>query len=178
MRVFARFFVVVSVLIALFLTASAPAQAATRFIQLAIWPPAQLFPQQDKVHGVRLCLYGIQQEVQGYDLGIFTRTTGKQVGLQHSIIGLVEGDFTGWQHGFVANIVKGRCVGLQTAIYNNAGDGKGVMFGFINMSRSMNGLQLSFFNYTNTLHGLQIGIVNIIQSKTDWPVLPIVNWSF
>lgn len=33
-------------------------------------------------------------------------------------------------------------------------------------------------NYTQTMHGLQVGIVNVIRTKKDLPILPIVNWSF
>lgn len=31
---------------------------------------------------------------------------------------------------------------------------------------------------TDTLNGLQIGILNVVNKKEKFPILPIVNWSF
>ena len=42
----------------------------------------------------------------------------------------------------------------------------------------MGGLQVAIVNFAEDLHGLQIGLINIIRSKDDFPILPIVNWKF
>jgi hypothetical protein len=47
---------------------------------------------------------------------------------------------------------------------NSAGSGDGLMLGFVNVAQKM--------------HGLQIGLVNIIKEGGQFPVFPIVNWSF
>jgi len=161
----------------LFVGLTAPANAEIRPIQLAIWPPLQLFPPEDTIHGVRLSLYGLNQEVQGLDLGIFSRTTGKVVGLQYGIVGLTEGNFTGWQDNAV-NITEGKFTGFQSGLFNYSNDAEGFLCGLVNVTTSMNGLQLGFINYTRRLHGLQLGLLNIVKDKEQLPILPIVNWSF
>ena len=40
------------------------------------------------------------------------------------------------------------------------------------------GLQVGVVNYAQSMRGLQIGLVNIIKQGGQFPVFPIVNWSF
>jgi hypothetical protein len=48
----------------------------------------------------------------------------------------------------------------------------------VNYAENMNGFQLGLVNYAQTAKGLQIGLVNIIRQGGQFPVFPIVNWSF
>ena len=49
---------------------------ADKFLQLALWPRAQLVNQSDSIAGIRLNLYGRNQDVRGLDLGYIHETTG------------------------------------------------------------------------------------------------------
>ena len=143
-----------------------PVQAQqNRPIQIAIVTPAQIFPEEDPISGIRLNLiYGRNVSVTGLDLGLINHTTtGKSMGIQFGIIGLVDSDFVGWQDNWV-NVTKGRFEGFQ--------------WGAVNYSTDTRGFQLGLVNYAQTMNGLQIGIVNIIRQGGAFPVFPIVNWSF
>ena len=143
-----------------------PVQAQkNRPVQVALITPAQIFPEEDAITGVRLNLiYGRNVSVTGLDLGLINHTTtDKSMGIQFGIIGLADSDFTGWQDNWV-NVTKGRFEGFQ--------------WGVVNYSYDTRGFQLGLVNYTQTMNGLQIGIVNIIRQGGAFPVFPIVNWSF
>jgi hypothetical protein len=139
--------------------------AQSRPIQLALVNPIQLFPESNSIIGIRVSLiYGRNTSVSGIDWGLITHTTsGTSMGVQWSFVGLADANFTGWQNGFV-NVVKGDFQGLQ--------------WGFVNHANYANGLQVGFVNYAQKLKGLQIGFVNIIKQGGQFPVFPIVNWSF
>jgi hypothetical protein len=85
--------------------------------------------------------------------------------VQLTAVGLVDGDFTGWQSGWLAGVAKGNMQGLQTGVYTHSGMGS-------------TGVQIGFFNTSDSFSGLQIGLVNIIRSKEKLTFFPIVNWSF
>jgi len=165
---------------AIFLFPCLPADvgADEKPVQLALFDPAQVFPNDTSVRGVRLnLLYGYNQDMVGLDLGLVNRTAGVTKGLQHGGVGLVESDFVGWQDNFV-NVTKGSFQGLQSGAFNSVGSGEGVQFGVLNVADHVHGLQLGLLNVTNTLEGLQIGLLNVASGKESLPVLPIVNWSF
>jgi hypothetical protein len=85
------------------------------------------------------------------------------MGVQFGLVGYAEADFVGWQDNWV-NITKG--------------DFEGFQWGLVNYARNGNGFQLGLVNYSYTMKGLQIGLVNIIKQGGQFPVFPIVNWSF
>jgi len=151
-------------ILALILVAQ-PTLAEERPIQLALLAPIQIFPEGDAVAGVRLSLlYGKNAYVSGLDWGLVSHcTSGMSKGVQFGFVGLVEADFLGWQSTAV-NITKGNFEGFQWGVVNYAGHA--------------NGLQLGFVNYALSMKGLQIGLVNIIKQGGQFPVFPIVNWSF
>jgi len=102
--------------------------------------------------------------VTGVDLGLFNHCTGgESKGFQYGLVGIVDADFVGWQNN-VVNFTRGDFEGLQ--------------WGFMNYAGYANGLQLGFFNYAERMKGLQIGLVNIIKQGGQFPVFPIINWSF
>jgi hypothetical protein len=144
---------------------SAPALAETRPVQLSLFTPIQIFPENDTITGVRINLiYGRNASVTGLDWGLINHTTaGMTTAWQIGVVGLVDSDFTGWQNNDV-NVVKGNFKGFQS--------------GIVNYARSAKGLQLGFVNYAERINGLQIGLLNIIRQDGVFPVLPIVNWSF
>jgi hypothetical protein len=137
----------------------------TRPIQLSLVTPVQIFPEEYRITGVRLnLLYGRNAAVSGLDLGLVNHTTtGESVGLQYGLVGVNDSDFLGWQD-CVVNITNGNFEGFQYGIVNYAGH--------------MSGFQLGLVNYARTAKGLQIGLVNIIRQGGQFPVFPIVNWSF
>ena len=144
---------------------SAPAQAQERPIQLSLVSPIQIFPENYSIKGIRLSLiYGRNASVTGLDWGLVNHTTtGKTMGVQFGLVGLADADFVGWQDNWI-NVVKGDFEGLQ--------------WGVVNYANYANGLQLGLVNYAVTMKGLQIGLINIIKQGGQFPVFPIVNWSF
>jgi len=134
-------------------------------IQLSLFNPIQIVPENESVSGIRLNLiYTKNVNMTGLDIGLVNLTTGKLSGVQWGGVNLLEGGFTGWQSGFV-NISKGRSVGLQTAWVNHH-------------SGHFKGLQFSIVNYAATLEGLQLGLINIIGQGGFLPVFPIFNFDF
>jgi hypothetical protein len=145
--------------------AAQPILAQDKPIQLSLFSPIQIFPERDGISGVRLSLlYGKNTHVTGIDWGFVSHcTSGVSKGVQFGFVGLVDADFTGWQANWI-NITKKNFEGLQWGVVNYAGHA--------------NGLQLGLINYAVSLKGLQIGLVNIIKQGGQFPIFPIVNWSF
>ncbi len=134
-------------------------------IQLSLFNPIQIVPENESVSGLRLNLiYTKNVDVTGLDWGLVNKTTGKQLGVQFGFVNLTDGGFTGWQSGAV-NVTRGNSVGLQTS-WVNYHDG------------FFNGLQFSIVNYAATLKGLQLGLINIIGEGGFLPVFPIFNFDF
>ena len=134
-------------------------------IQLALFSPVQIFSPETPIAGIRLnLLYGKNTTVTGLDWGLVNHTTsGRSVGVQWSFVGLNDEDFLGWQDGFV-NITKRDFEGFQS--------------GFVNVAGHCSGFQLGIVNYARSMRGLQIGLVNVIKTGGQFPIFPIVNWSF
>jgi hypothetical protein len=134
-------------------------------IQLSLFNPIQIVPENQSVNGIRLNLiYTKNVNVTGFDWGLVNKTTGKQLGVQWGVVNLTDGGLTGWQSAAV-NISKGSSVGLQTGWVNYHGS-------------HFHGLQFAFVNYAATLKGLQLGLINIIGKGGFLPVFPIFNFDF
>lgn len=162
-----------------------PLAAQDKPIQLALVNPVQLVPEGQGISVVRLNLiYSVNRSVNGLDVGLVNVTSdGASSGVQWAVASVNRGAFTGWQGGFggivgVAAITEGPFVGLQSAWYTSARQGRGVQLGLLNTAANWNGLQLGLLNMAQQLHGVQIGVVNIIKQGGQFPVFPIVNWSF
>ena len=142
-----------------------PTIAAEQPVQVSLFTPVQIFPENDTIKGDRLNLiYGRNTSLTGLDIGLVNHLTGgKSTGVQWGLVGLNDGDFTGWQDCAV-NYNKGRFEGLQ--------------FGFVNLADHLNGIQIGLVNYAVTAKGLQIGVINFIDRGGQFPIFPIVNWSF
>ena len=130
---------------------STPVQAQNQPIQIALFTPIQIYPEDNNIEGLRLnLLYGRNASVEGLDIGLINRlTNGLSKGVQIGLLGMVDSDFNGLQINTI-NVTKGKFEGLQ--------------FGFVNFAESIN--------------GLQIGLVNIINQGGRFPIFPIVNGSF
>jgi len=158
-------FILLVLCILISVSIASPIRAQTHPIQLSLVTPLQIFPETDSIGGVRFnLLYGRNVSVTGLDVGLVNHTTtGSFIGLQHGLVGIVDSDFTGGQHGGV-NVVQGRCEGVQ--------------WGMVNFANEMSGLQFGLVNYARKMKGIQIGLVNMIKQGGQFPVFPIVNWSF
>jgi hypothetical protein len=143
-----------------------PAFAGAKPVNLSLFTPVSIAKEGDSVTAFRFDLiYGKNTSVEYVDIGLVNHTTsGVSRGLAWSGVYYGEGDFAGAQLSAFANIQKGGCHGFQWAFVNTAG--------------SMRGLQLGFVNVAQKMHGLQIGLVNVIKQDGQFPVFPIVNWSF
>lgn len=155
------------------------AQENAQSFELALFSPVQVRSPEAPIRILRLSLiYGENVSVRGLDVGLVARNTGGiSKGLQHALVGIVDGEFVGWQNSFVS-INRQDFLGLQSGFYNEMGTGEAVQLGFLNRADDVSGFQLGFINLANDMYGLQIGLVNVIESKTSFSFLPIVNWSF
>ena len=158
---------------------AAPLAAQQQPIQLALFTPVQIIPEQQGVGVLRLNLiYSANRSVQYVDLGFVNVTTGgASQGVQWAFVSINKGSFSGWQHSFAA-VTQGPFVGLQSGGFTSARRGQGVQWGVVNTAEYWNGLQFGLVNYTQRLHGVQVGLINIIKQGGQFPVFPIVNWSF
>ena len=141
------------------------AVAQTKPIQIALFAPAQIHPEETAIEGFRWnIIYGKNTSVTGIDIGFVNHTTaGITTGFQGGFIGINEADFIGWQDNTI-NITKGDLDGLQAGLYNYGNNVTGFQFGLI--------------NYARNLKGVQIGLVNIIEQGGAFPFFPLINWSF
>lgn len=149
-------------------------------IQLAVFPPIQIVGESESVRGIRLSLlFGSNADVTGLDWSfVANHTTGNEKAWQLGLVGIVEGDFTGWQSNGAVNITQGELHGLQTGVVNMTGTARGFSWGAVNYSAgNYRGLQLAIVNYARSMEGgVQIGLINIIEEGGQFPFFPIVNW--
>ena len=145
--------------------AAVPAFAGDKAVNLSLFTPISIAKESDSVSAFRFNLiYGKNTSVQVLDLGLVNHTTsGLSKGLEWGFVNYGEADFKGVQLGGI-NIQKGSFNGFEWGFVNSAGSADGFMLGFVNVAQK--------------LHGLQIGLVNVIKEGGQFPVFPIVNWSF
>lgn len=144
----------------------AAAAGKTRVAQFAFFHPVQVFPETDSIRAFRFnMLYGVNNDVNGLDIGMVNRVTGNLSGVQFGVFNWVEGDAEVWQSA-VVNLTEGNFLGFQSGIFNRT-------------KKQCKGAQLGIVNMTGSLNGLQIGVLNINESGTKYKkYLPIVNWAF
>ena len=158
----------------------APVAAADSPVNLALFSPLQITREEDAVSAFRFSLiYGVNTGVTGLDLSLVGVNHGDGLGVSWHGLGLVDGDFTGWQHG-LGSITTGTFLGLQSGLVNQVGQGSsGVQLGIVNTAGEFSGFQMGFVNITEVMNsGLQIGLINIIKNKDKMKFFPIVNWRF
>jgi hypothetical protein len=185
--------VLLAVLIVLATAGLVLAQDA-KFLQLSVFNPMQMVPEDQSIEGVSLDLfYTLNKDVTGFSFSLLgvNGVTGDGIGVQWGLGNWVEGFFHGWQAGtgmrFVGfqdgwvNITKGDFTGLQLGLVNwTEGFMHGVQAGAVNISKSRSvgvnlglvnyaedsfqGFQWGAFNYAAQMHGLQLGLVNWTKS--------------
>ena len=160
-----KIIIIASIMVLTLMLFASNIAAENKPVQLSLFNPIQLFPEDTPVSGIRLNLiYGKNSSVTGLDWGLVNHTTtGLTMGVQFGVVGLADADFKGWQSNAV-NITKNNFEGLQWGLFNSA--------------KYVNGVQIGLVNYAGSMKGLQIGLVNIINQGGQFPVFPIVNWSF
>ena len=122
MRMFSAMVLVTCV--AVMVTGSAFAQGKP--IQLALFNPIQIVPEDESISGFRLSLlYGRNANMTGFDWGLVTKTSGSFSGVQWGFVGLVDENFEGWQSNTVS-ITRGSFKGLQMGLYSSANYVNGV----------------------------------------------------
>jgi len=185
--------------------ATALTARADAFFQAALWAPSpQLVPATESVSGIRLEVYGENQNMTGLDIGFANSTTGDfqglgglftlynhvggtTTGVQWGVVNYTEGAVVGWQGGWI-NVNKANVTGLQTGLVSwndiTTADVAGVQLGFVNTARHVTGVQLGFINYAESLKGVQLGLWNQVNSR-DWDefkplpkVFPFINLGF
>jgi hypothetical protein len=152
-------------LAAVVLGTAATAFAGDKPVNLSLFTPISIAKEGDSVSAFRFNLiYGKNTSVQYVDLGLVNHTTsGVSRGLQWGFVNYGEADFRGVQLG-AGNIQNGNFNGFE--------------WGFVNSAGKVDGFQLGFVNIAQKMHGLQVGLVNVIKEGGQFPVFPIVNWSF
>lgn len=152
-------------------------------LQLSIWNPVQLAPENWDVWGLRLNLpYGKNNSVYGIDAGVVNYTTNGGVAIQVGVIAnwckkntlvgvqvspLFNGsdNFVGIQAGF-ANVIIGKGNAIQVGFMNGIGlDGNAMQVGFGNAMCSGATVQIGVVNSgTNKIIDVwsmeQLGIIN------------------
>jgi hypothetical protein len=150
---------------------------STQIIQIAIFNPVQIFNEKTSITGLRVSIYGVNQNLSGVDWGLVNVLNGTMKGAQWGFFNRVKGDMFGYQDGFI-NFTEGNFTGWQSSLVNTTnGSFTGFQSGLVNFAENMGGLQLGLVNYTGKLHGFQVGIININNIGTPYKFLPIVNFS-
>lgn len=145
--------------------------------QVALMAPIQAFPEQDNIRGLRLSLlYGKNAGMTGLDVGLVNHTTREFLGVQFGIVGIAEGSFKGFQDNWLVNRVEGDFEGFQWGFVNSVDNGQGVQLSGVSHAQNFRGLQIGLVNYAETLDGVQVGLVNIIKRGGMFPVMVLVNW--
>ncbi len=149
----------------LVLILSSAGNAQNKPINVALFNPIQIFPENNSIAGIRInIIYGKNISMSGLDWGLANHVgTGGFTGVQWGLINIDDGNVTGWQNG---------------AINLSNRDVKGFQWGWFNTGKHVSGFQLGLVNMAESLYGLQIGLINFIKTGGQFPVFPIVNWSF
>ena len=170
------------------------AQAEEQPFQLSLWAPQpQLQPAEADICGLRLCVYGQNNNLRGVDLGFAGVLTGNMDGYSSQMFyNRIDGDAFGVASGLFLHVhgeacgLEGGCVaffdkdftGLCGGVYSEvAGTLHGVQCGFVNYCRELRGVQFGLVNMAETGYGLQLGLVNIFP-EGFCPVFPFINFRF
>ena len=147
-------------------------------LQLALFPPAQIFNESYNVSGLRLNLiYGRNQDVRGLDIGLANQAAGDAEGLQLGLLNL-SGGLRGVQLGAVNITADAEAGAFQFGLFNRADSFRGFQCGVFNMTGEMQGLQLGLINFCESTSGVQIGLLNFITQSEALIFCPIINAQF
>lgn len=150
---------------------SISAQEEHKPFQIALYNPVQIVSQDMSVHGFRWnVLYGENEDMVGFDMGIVNKTNGLQRGAQMGIVNTTKGKFDGFRMG-VVNTSKGHMNGYTLGAVNLIeGEGNGWANGGVNvLDGNFNGLISGMVNvqYAKQIKGAMIGFVNVINEPKE-----------
>jgi len=139
-------------------------------IQLSLYNPIQLIPDDFDVYGLRLTFpYGLNNSVYGLDLGVWNTLKGDLWGVGFaSLVSTRHGSMYGINTGGIVSITDADDVGWSIAgCYNHVGGTvKGVQSTIAyNKAKNVKGVQLAIVNYCEDMSGIQLGIVNICKDQ-------------
>ena len=124
--------------------------------------PLQIFGSDCEISGLKLNLpYAENDIAKGLDLGLVSGG-GEFSALRVNAVNLSESRSSGWEIGAI-NFADGEMIGMQTGVFNRAGDMHGFQFGIVNCAGHLHGMQLGFLNIVADGHAV---------------VLPFINWGF
>ncbi|HOW42890.1 MAG TPA: hypothetical protein P5110_06480 [Candidatus Omnitrophota bacterium] len=155
----------------------------TKPLQLSLFNPIQMVPEDTSIKGVSLDLfYTVNADFTGFALSFLgvNKATGNAAGVQWGLGNWVnDGYVHGLQSG-IANLCGDRFVGLQSGWLNiTKGDLTGVQLGLVNWTEGyFHGWQHGAFNYTvGRFVGLQSGLLNVSEGATSGANLGVVNYA-
>jgi len=172
-------FLLFCVLLAVLLFIPSAATAGWSPLQVAVWHPAQMVPDDWNIYGLRMnLLYGKNKNVWGFDLGVANTTEGRVRGFQAGLIngpgdldGIGVGGINstrrvnGFQAG-VLSVAEERVNGIQlSALFNQAPAVRGLQLHagiFGNFSEDVVGAQIAAgltVNQAETMRGAQLSII-------------------
>ena len=159
------------------MTFSSSAEEEFHPLQISLFNPVQWHPDDESVSFLRLNLiYGVNEHVEGFDIGLFNRSTGRMEGIAIGLYNRVEDYADALQIGLV-NVVDGEFLHYQLGLYNYAGLNSSGQLGLINVTGAIqDGFQFGLINYTGEFisSGVQIGIINISDAG-PLKFCPIIN---
>jgi len=143
-------------------------------VQLSLWYPAQILPEDYSVTGLNLP-YGYNEHVVGLDLGIYG--AGRVMdAIQVNVMNDVVEQIAGWQLGAINR--SGSLAGIQSGLLNFVDlEVSGTQVGIINKADDVAGLQVGIINTCESMYGVQIGLVNII-AESSVPFMIGINCAF
>jgi hypothetical protein len=133
-------------------------------IQLALVPQVQLVHEDKSIQGIRLNIYGRNQNVTGVDIGLVHETKANFSGVSFGLVSIVHGEGRGLQFSGLYSEATTHMSGLQV--------------GMVNRSNNIHGVQIGLANFADDMTGFQFGLWNEIKSKQQWNVIPIINAAF
>ena len=172
------YLLVISVVLIIFMfPASGVAESPEKPLQLSLFPPLQIHNQETSIRGLRLSLYGFNQDLKGLDIGLINRLGGDMNAVQLGIVNYVNGNAKGLQAAFYNQAHD--FSGVQVGVANTAQKTHGLQIGIVNSAVDMDGLQIGLlYNSTDTLRGIQIGLLNFIWERKPVFFFPIINAAF
>ena len=145
-------------------------------IDLAIAPNIQFPPKYVPVRGIAFnALYGVQDDVAGFAVGVFNEQTTYLRGFSGGILNIARANAEALQVGG-GNACEGLLQGFQVGVVNQvSGELQGGQIAIANSVEKGTGFQIGFLNYAESLKGFQFGLLNFNDSGF-LPFFPVFNF--
>ena len=151
-------------------------------VEINLVPSVQLHPTNYSVQSFRWdIIYGVNEDVQGLDLGFVNYAYGGEHGVELGLFNQVDKDFGGLQLSLL-NQVKRHAKGVQIGALANVDglsfDGLQAAVFYNGTEEQMHGLQVGLINHAGSLYGIQIGLLNFSDDSKYVGFLPFINAAF